>query len=378
MRIELDALDRRTNGPLYKQLKQLIRGAILAGTYKPGQRIEKRAEFMADGHLSNRTVFRAFKELADEGYVVRRGRGGTFVAGGRHRAPGTRTEAETIAVMFKEPEVEMYVRIARGVERECDRHGYRWISARTGWEEGDEDRVVHELTDRKVTGFVAIPDMAVKGHRELIRAIRDHLPVVLVNDYMPEIACDVVMLEGEDVYYQLARHLLELGHTKIVFLSTHFKYPYGTSVRTRLAGLHRALDEWGLQAREEDVVVLPPGREVAECTRKATADLLNRPAEHRPTAIMCTHDGLARLAIQSLRGLGVRVPQDMSVTGCDDMSYAKEFNPPLTTACSPFELMGAKAASLFFERLCFPHRQPIHVVLGASVAIRGSTGPPCE
>ena len=372
MRIELDVLDRKGNGPLYRELKEVIRGAILSGVYKPGQRMESQAEFMKHAKLSTRTVSRAFKELVDEGWVVRNKGVGTFVS---ERTRPAATQLTTVAVVFKNFANEMVARILGGFELECQKQGYVCQLVSAGHEDDSEDRAVSELRAGRIAGIVTQPDAQSTRHGELIRVIREQVPVVLVNDPLPGVDSDLAVADNEEASYQLTRHLLELGHTRMAFISSSFKYPYGPSIADRIAGMRRALHEWGENADDDDVAVLANGDREQD-VRQAVTDVIERPAHRRPTAIVCLHDHLARRVVCRLQGLGIRVPEDISVATFDDLSFATNDTPRLTTVRTPCKRIGKKAASLLFDRLSDPAKPPVVHYFDAPIIVRESTAPP--
>ena len=376
MRIELNTIDRDGDGPLYKQLKELLRGAILSGVYKPGQRMESQLEFMKHGKLSGRTVSRAFKELVDEGLVVRKESVGTFVA---ESAPPKKKRRRTIAMALRDFGNEIYARIFRGFNDECVPHGYRCQPLAFGLGEDDrENRALHQVWQQDICGVLTAPDETTTRHRELIRLIGSNVPVVLVMELVPGIENDLVTVDNEEATYRLTGHLLKLGHTRIGYISTGFKYPYGAALLTRAAGVRRAMREWGFEMDEDNVIMPTTGldRAWSEIRRQAVETLLGRPASRRPTAIMCSTDPLARQVVRLLNGFGVRVPEDISVTGFDDVSSAVDEEPHLTTVHVPYERIGRAAASLFLRRVLHPRTSPTERVLDASVVLRHSTARP--
>ncbi len=91
---------------------------------------------------------------------------------------------------------------------------------------------------------------------------------------------------------------------------------------------------------------------------------------------MCVTDDIARGVIRRLRRRGLRVPEDVSVTGFDDLAWSADFRPPLTTVAQPLERIGRRAVRLLLERLHNLERPPTRVVLDHRLCIRASTAPP--
>jgi DNA-binding LacI/PurR family transcriptional regulator len=99
----------------------------------------------------------------------------------------------------------------------------------------------------------------------------------------------------------------------------------------------------------------------------------------RPTAICTGNDLLALGALSAIMDAGLRVPQDLSLVGYDDIAYARLAYPPLTTVRQPARDMGATAARLILDRLTGVHdvdRRPVQMVLKTELVVRQSTAPP--
>jgi len=376
MKVALDCIRRAQKEPLHKQLASAIRGAIQEGHYRPGERIEPERLFMHQAHLSYPTVARAFRQLVTEGLVIRKVGCGTFVA---DPLPNRNRGTRTVGVVYYQRN-EFFLPIYTGIQAECNQERCRAIPVFEMGQVGGEDRVLRKLQNHGVSGILVVPSLLERQHRELIRLIVRHVPIVLIDTYLPDTPCDAVVVDNEGAAETMARHLIELGHRRIVFVTHGVQYPYGTSVRDRLAGVRRALRAAGI-GDEEDWQVefgnpVSSAQEVDRRIHRILEDLLGRGPKRRPTAIMCLNDLVALATIRALRERGLRVPQDISVTGFDDLSWAESVDPPLTTVAQPLERIGRKAARLLFERLLFPNRQPVRVEMDFRLVVRRSTAPP--
>ena len=139
-----------------------------------------------------------------------------------------------------------------------------------------------------------------------------------------------------------ARHLIALGHTRIATITGQASE---MRANAQLDGFGSALDEAGI-ARRDDMVV----RAKASCKhgRAAAMELLDRPAQERPTAIVAQTDLIALGVYQAAWELGLRIPDDLSVVGYDDIRPSWYMAPPLTTVSRPMHRMGRKAAEMIF------------------------------
>jgi LacI family repressor for deo operon, udp, cdd, tsx, nupC, and nupG len=172
-----------------------------------------------------------------------------------------------------------------------------------------------------------------------------------------------VNLAIADGMRQTARHLLALGHRP-----------------DRIAHLAADIDTWTFRVRAQalhDTLGTPPPTEPSplafEDARHATERLLSRPGAH-PTALVCDDDILAVGACKALRRMGLRVPDDVSVTGYDDFALATAIEPELTTVRLPAEEVGAGGMTALLDAL--EGRPVTGTDLPVELVVRGSTAAP--
>jgi DNA-binding LacI/PurR family transcriptional regulator len=393
--VDLSTLNRGSKEPLHKQLAAIIRSAIEEGHYRPGDRIEAGRDFARWTNLSHPTVTRAFRDLAAEGLVVRKVGSGTYVA---NRITHAERERTTIGVFHYDCFGEFFQRLLRGIQEECRQSGTVCIPVfPENYADGNAERVSAELIERGIKGIVACPSLTIdcpglgsvvpnltidEAHRLLLRRLIHQMPVVLMDVCFPDVACDVVMTAHEDGAYQLAQHLLELGHRRIAFVSHSIKYPYTSSIQERIAGMKRALREAYIEHEEDWVVgfrrTQGPLLDQEEHVRQAVNSLLDRPRNRRPTAIMCVNDTFAPLVLGSLRARGVEVPEEMSVTGFDDLAHVATLEPPLTTVAQALERIGHQSVRMLIRRVQDRERPATHMTIDGILMVRESTGRPAD
>jgi DNA-binding LacI/PurR family transcriptional regulator len=167
--------------------------------------------------------------------------------------------------------------------------------------------------------------------------------------------------------------LIELGHRKIAYLGNSLS---GRTTMDRLAGFRREMESNGL-AVPDDYVYDIPGSE-PEKGIQAVDHFINLP--DRPTALVCFNDMIAIGVLKSLQLRGLRVPEEFSITGFDNIVFSDYTNPPLTTFDQPKRFIGQKAAELILNLLDTKTEigvpeQKIQVLKG-SLLVRKSTAPP--
>src|SRR4051812_30344114 len=165
---------------------------------------------------------------------------------------------------------------------------------------------------------------------------------------------------------RLTGHLVELGHRRIGVIGGPTEW---LASDARLAGHNAAL---------ADVGVLPAAellRSVEPTTghgHRAAGELLDQPA--RPTALVCFNDKAAVGALRAAAERGLRVPEDLSITGFDDLDLAQATG--LTTVRQPLQEMGRMAVSLLVRLLEQHELDALHVELATELVVRSSTAPP--
>ena len=211
----------------------------------------------------------------------------------------------------------------------------------------------------------------VDGMVVLGRTVGDHVIADLVAKNLPVVViarepvegADSVNAENESSAEALGRHLIGHGYRRFAFLGDA-----GSSADTfqRWTGLQRVLRTHGLH---------PP--RPARCSydeeggRVAATELLRR---QPPEALVCANDEIALGAITAAEELGLRVPDDLAVTGWDDVMAARHARPGLTTVQQPMRQLGAWAARRVHERLGGDTSAPRHEVLPTQLVVRASCG----
>lgn len=178
---------------------------------------------------------------------------------------------------------------------------------------------------------------------------------------------DAVLPENRGGAAALARALLALGHREFGVLTGP---PALTTVSDRLAGFREGLAEAGVTLRTESVV---RGAFTREGGHSAARTLLAARGA-RPTCVFAVTDVMAVGALAAFREAGLRVPEDLSLAGFDDIPLVRELTPPLTTVALPLTEMGRQVVSLALREPRGPRSRVLRV--GGDVVLRSSTAPP--
>jgi DNA-binding LacI/PurR family transcriptional regulator len=236
--------------------------------------------------------------------------------------------------------------------------------------------LVRALARATVDGFVAVG--LSEGHLEVEHIRHAGVPMVLVDgDAFPEHGS--VDSNDEVGARSAARHLCALGHREFAVIGIEppsmpdlVEFSAGPTeivVSRRLAGYRQGLEMNGVQIAEERVVV-------GQATFDGGVAAFRRLWEDglRPTAVLAMSDVMAIGAIWAAHEVGLRVPEDLSVVGFDDLDVARHSDPPLTTVYQPIRQKGEESARLLLRMIANPDLdRPEHRTLETRLIIRAST-----
>ncbi|MCZ7543387.1 MAG: substrate-binding domain-containing protein [Anaerolineae bacterium] len=252
------------------------------------------------------------------------------------------------------------VDIMGGVEHVAKQHDYHVVFAFTQNQPEQETLDIQRMRRQHVAGLVVFPVSNLTRDETIVALVSDDMPLALVDRYFPDLPTDVVTVDNFGGGHMLTRHLVDLGHRRIGFVTPDDLTT--TSVRDRFQGYRRALDEHHL-TYEDRLFLRIPG------------DLTGYlQAADRPTAVFAANDFTAIEVIRAANALGLRVPEDLSVVGFDDIREASQLSVPLTTVRQSGRKVGQRACELLLERLVTGRRTPKHEVLPVQLIVRRSSG----
>ncbi|MEO3872816.1 LacI family DNA-binding transcriptional regulator [Nonomuraea sp. B12E4] len=257
--------------------------------------------------------------------------------------------------------------IVRGIEDVLGGIGYNAWIVNTDNDPARETAAVESLRSRSVEGFVFAT--ARLHHPFIERLAAAGTPTVLVNRRLA--VSDVPSVTGDDAggVAIAMRHLVELGHRRIVHLAGPQDLSTGVN---RLRAFRQALEDHGLEDSPARLKLCSAWAETAGA--RAVTELLDDGVEF--TAVLAGNDLLALGCYDALAGRGLSCPGDVSVVGFNDMPFVDKLSPALTTVRIPHYELGAEAARLLLERLRAPDRTARSILLPLTLVDRQSTAPP--
>lgn len=229
------------------------------------------------------------------------------------------------------------------------------------------------IQERIVDGVIGLQSSM---YSELIQ--QNQIPFVVLGSRYK--GADGVAADDRSGVFQVTQHLIELGHRKIAYLG----HPLDNQTSMeRHAGYREALSQYGLPCRKERVEVSLRSA-TPDSGATGTAAILKRTRDF--TALVCHHDVIAMGAIQELQAAGFRVPEDISVTGFDDVSLQYEFKPGITSVSFDRKQMGRRAVQLLCKQIahaCGPNGkagqeagEKSQELLPVQLVVQDSSAPP--
>lgn len=268
-----------------------------------------------------------------------------------------------LALVLTDVTNPFWTTVARGVEDAASEAGYHVILCNTDESPQKQEEYLTALLQKRVDGVLLVP--ARDDLEDIQRVQMLKVPLVVLDRRLSQPVADAVRCDSESGAYQLTRLLLERGHRQIALLTGPEHVATATD---RVTGYRRALREAGLDSDAESVFygafTIQSGQDMA-----LQALALNP----RPTAIIAGNNFIAIGMMQALRAAGIRVPEEISVVGFDDLPASLLLDPFLTVAAQPAYEMGREATNLLIKRLAGDGAQaPQEVVLPVEIVERKS------
>lgn len=273
---------------------------------------------------------------------------------------------KTVGVLVPNLRDEFYGMIVNAIERRLYDHGLHMMCS-LGHDDPDKELdAIKTFQSRNLDAYILFADLI--SDEVILDLMEKQVPLVLLNRFIPEAAPCCLYINNEMGGYQATRHLLELGHTRIVHITGPLNRP---DTLGRYTGYIKALQEAGVPA-DPALFLSTSESDWGEAEgEKLMTRLLSR---SRFTAVFAANDWLSLGAIKALKGAGLRVPEDVSLVSFDDRTFARTALQGLTSVYFPREELGMQAADLVVSLLKGeePVQQP---PLNTHLVVRASTVP---
>ena len=361
---------------LYEIVYDTLKTQILSGAFQEGDLLPSEREIGEQHNVDRTTVRKALKMLVDDQLVVKQAGIGTKVCRGGKSAQHKGQEGSSVRNslngnigFFLPPSVHRTDRISQPfystlfyhTERECSAHGYNCLYSTL--DEHDDFSIV--LQRQHFNGIIFVTNTADKFIQMSIDA---NIPCVLVNEYNPKLLS--YLPDNINGMIQICDYLIELGHRKFALI---------TGINTYLTSQERMIGcNYSFSKNQIDSPYIASCDWEPDTAYRIAKELLST-ADPMPTAIIGFNDNIAIGCLRAASELGLRVPEDISIVGFDDIEQSRYAIPAITTVHSGIkELAQATINGLLFQIANPNFNIPMRCYVPCSLVIRESTAKPSK
>jgi LacI family repressor for deo operon, udp, cdd, tsx, nupC, and nupG len=272
-----------------------------------------------------------------------------------------RLETKTILVVIPDMTNTFFSSVLRGIESVATDYGYQVLL-------GDIQNIVERessylavLGQKKVDGVILL---TARTDQKVLEELSEEYPVVLACEYYEGSNLPTVSIDNISSARKATEYLISLNHKRIAHISGPLKVVVG---RDRLRGFQQAMAQYGLDIDSRLV-------QEGDFTYESGFNLMKKllAVDYPPTAIFVANDEMAIGAIKAAKTSGLRVPEDLSVVGFDDIKFASIFEPAITTVVQPTFNMGKKAMELILNLINDNKLEKNQFILDDQLVVRDS------
>lgn len=250
-------------------------------------------------------------------------------------------KTNTLGIMIPDISNPLYTEIVRGAQDTAMTYKYNVILSNTDYEDEREKEALDVLVEKQCDGIIYIGNNLDHKMKELLKKAPCEVVLGCIEDKDGDI--NAVLIDNDKAAYDLAKELLKKGHKKIAVFSDLEDSQISTD---RLNGIKRALEEEGI---ELDETIIRKGRLNLNGGYKLAKEIID--SGESVDLIMCLNDQVALGAMRALEEAGLKVPDDIAITGFNDYWVSAWISPTLTTVKQPMHDLGAIAARMLIKKI---------------------------
>ena len=247
--------------------------------------------------------------------------------------------------------------IIDAIESECRKNKYELVISNVNSVDGLRKQVLESQS----SGFLLLgTELADEDIDILSEAVK---PIVIVDNDAARLNCPAITMNNKAAVFSAVKHLYDLGHRHIGFLSN---LQPSSNCEARRSAYIEAVHQAGLTE------LVYPVNMTMDGAHDSVEAMLKR-GEQFPSAIIANNDSIAIGAICAFKQAGLSVPEDISVVGFDDIPFSKAFSPSLTTVSVPCAAIGEQSVDMLIKLINNPSSIPTKEYFGTKLIVRGST-----
>ena len=374
---------KKNSVKVYDRFEHETEEQILNGVLKAGDCILSEHEIAAHYRISRRSARTAIDHLIDKGLVVRRAGIGTFVAALK---PGTQSRCAKYSASVILPDISdvFLMTVCEGIQQAAHEFNCHLAFKSSHGDIDFENRNILFSLQRQDDGVIIFPNYGRGNLESLLKLKEAGIPFVLLDRRFPDLETNYVGVDNVTGGYLACEHLIRTGCRRIVHL-------YGTSGSAndeRLAGYRRALSDYGIPGSEKSIrrfsdlgpshthgsVRFEPDMESGYRNMQYFLSL-----EEQPDGVFAGNDYQALGALRAIREAGLKIPDQISVVGFDELKINPYLEQPLTTIRQPQAELGYQALKMLIGEISGQSksvgssviRLPVQLVQGKTTRVPG-------
>ncbi|GGD49179.1 GntR family transcriptional regulator [Paenibacillus nasutitermitis] len=348
-----------TTLPKYQLVKDYVLLQIENNELGKDDRIPSGSEFAKLLDVSSITVRKALTELVNEGVIYRVRGKGSFVAS-KEASVSKPSDYVTFIISGNEMYDSSYMQLIKGVQSFLNQQGCKLIIEFVENDVEQERELILKLIQSENRGLLiysANPDSA----KEYLKEVRKRsIPFVMLDRFPSGYPVNCITCNNHDGAYEAVEYLIDQGHRNIGFAA--YDFHLSTEVE-RYNGYLNAMANASLTPND-DILFLQRDLDYSRLLRQIQKGEL--------TALFCVNDRRALEVIEQLTLQGVKIPEQISIMGFDDIESSKFAKVSLSTVKQHFEMLGYEGAKLLFESIKDTSRGYKKVLLSTDLVIRES------
>ncbi|HEY5560340.1 MAG TPA: LacI family DNA-binding transcriptional regulator [Clostridiaceae bacterium] len=228
-----------------------------------------------------------------------------------------------------------------------------------------EVRIPLSIKEGMISGIITLGHISYDALKPLLDL---HLPIVMVDHYLYNVGIDYILTDNYSGGYRATEYLIKKGHKKIGFLGDIY---CSTSFKDRYLGFKKALEDYNMEINRDYLYTKISIEALALEEDPSVFEMFNEISK-LPDALFCCNDAEAIAANRMFSSFGIKVPEDISIIGFDDIEFSMSMSPELTTMKVEKELMGRKAVEKLVSIMNNPTTIAEKLLLNTTLVERNS------
>ena len=278
--------------------------------------------------------------------------------------------SKTVGLIVGDIENPFFGRVITGIERTLQSKGLSLILANSSYDYSKEKEIIQVFLERKVDAIIIAPcERSKKSLSNINRVINRGTHIILIDNYLPEINIDYVVVDNFDASYRGTKYLIETGHKKLSMITGP---KFRTTSANRTKGFLTAIEEADLDIPD---IFIQEGDYSIHSGYERMHTLFS--TDLSPTSVFIANNLMTVGALQASSEIGLNIPKDVSILGFDDMDWYTITKPTLSAIKQPAQNMGKVAAERVIKYIKNKTKpKPKSFELKTELIVRDSIAPP--